>query len=74
MAAGGATAPLTKLDIAHQEDAHYWPCFLPDGRHFLYFVNRVSTEQDGVYLGLLDGKENRRLLADESNAIFAAGT
>jgi hypothetical protein len=47
--------------------------FLPDGRHFLYVVIRASPQQNGVYLGSLDGKENRRVLPDESSAVFAAG-
>ncbi len=35
-AAGGATAPATKLDATHGENTHRWPWFLPDGRHFLF--------------------------------------
>jgi hypothetical protein len=52
---------------------YQFPVFLPDGRHFLYRVNRVSPDQDGLHLSSLDGKENRRVLTDESSAIFAAG-
>jgi hypothetical protein len=35
-AAGGTPVPLTQLDAARQESAHFAPWFLPDGRHFLY--------------------------------------
>jgi hypothetical protein len=45
--------------------------FLPDGRHFLYLAS--GGEQSGVYLSSLDGKENRRILADQSTVVFAAG-
>ncbi len=47
------------------------PAFLPDGRHFLYLVRSGAVEQIGVYASSLDGKENRRILADLSGAVFA---
>src|SRR5262245_39698022 len=49
-----------------------FPVFLPDRRHFLELV-RGSTVADktGIYLGSLDGKENRRILTDVSNVAFA---
>jgi len=46
--------------------------FLPDGRHFLSRVSG-SEKENGVYLSSLDGKENRRVLTDESMVVFAAG-
>jgi dipeptidyl aminopeptidase/acylaminoacyl peptidase len=46
--------------------------FLPDGQHFLYLLNR-SAEQNGVYISSLDGKESRRVLADDSSVLFASG-
>jgi hypothetical protein len=64
-AAGGVPADVTTRKGRY-------PMFLPDGRHFLYLVIGLEKE-NGIYLGSLDGKENRRLLADESNAVFAAG-
>src|SRR5262249_13151885 len=33
----------------------------------------VPVEQGGVYLSSLDGKENRRILADQSSAVLAGG-
>ena len=44
-----------------------FPHFLPDGRHFLYFV----AETRGVYLGQLDAPERRRLLDADAAAVFA---
>jgi Tol biopolymer transport system component len=49
-----------------------YPVFLPDGRHFLYLLTGLEKD-NGIYLGSLDGKENWRVLADESSAVFAAG-
>ena len=45
--------------------------FLPDGRHFLYQVRAGGGELNGIYVSSLDGKENRRVLADVSGAVFA---
>ena len=50
-----------------------YPLFLPDGNHFLYVVTRASPEENGMYFRSLDGKENRRILPDESSAVFAGG-
>jgi serine/threonine protein kinase len=50
-----------------------FPQFLPDGRHFLYLVTRASAEENGIYFRSLDGKENRRLVSDESGFFFASG-
>jgi len=65
-AAGGAPVDLKIKDGRH-------PAFLADGRHFLYTMTSAATvaEQGGIYVGSLDGKENRRLLADRSRAVFA---
>jgi len=54
-AKGGAATPLTKLDLARGENAHYWPAFLPGGAQFVYFVRSTKPENGGVYLAWLDG-------------------
>jgi hypothetical protein len=48
-----------------------WPQFLPDGRRFLFLSANGRPENNGVYLGSLDGREPIRLLAAESAAGFA---
>jgi eukaryotic-like serine/threonine-protein kinase len=65
-AAGGVSSGVTQI----KGDLRF-PVFLPDGRHFLYLVTRISPEKNGVYLSSLDGQENRRILADVSSAVFA---
>jgi Tol biopolymer transport system component len=50
-----------------------FPVFAPDGRHFLFLMSGGPAEQKGVYLSSLDGKENRRVLADQSGVVLAAG-
>jgi serine/threonine protein kinase/Tol biopolymer transport system component len=69
-AAGGSVTAVTTLDAARQE-SHLRPCFLPDGRHFLYLVTGLPESEAGLYLASLDNQERRRLLAAESNAAYA---
>jgi serine/threonine protein kinase/Tol biopolymer transport system component len=71
-AAGGAPTTLLRPDLKRKESDYYVPSFLPDGRHFLYFVNSSDKDTRGIYLGSLEGDVRRRLLGDASNAIYAA--
>lgn len=68
-ATGGTPAMVVK---APKGLARY-PLFLTGGHDFLYVVTRASPEENGIYFRSLDGKENRRILRDESSASFAAG-
>jgi serine/threonine protein kinase/Tol biopolymer transport system component len=47
------------------------PVFLPDGRRFLYVARGGTADSSGIFVGSLDGTENRRLLADVSPTVFA---
>jgi Tol biopolymer transport system component len=68
---GGTPQPVTMLAPGHT--GHRAPHFLPDGRHFLYFVFG-STAVRGVYVGHLDDGAVRRLVADaDTPAVYAAG-
>ena len=67
-AAGGVPTQVTRT-----KGTFLFPVFLPDGRHFLY-LTLGFPEQAGVYLASLDGKENRRVLADDSSVAVAART
>jgi len=64
-ASGGEGVPVTKP--GPQESSHRFPQFLPDGRHFLYFV---QGSVPGVYVGGLDGSTQRLVNAD-GQASFA---
>jgi Tol biopolymer transport system component len=61
---GGEVTPVTTLDRPGQENAHRYPTFLPDGRHFLYSIQSGRKETRGVYIGSLDGTLKQRLLDD----------
>jgi len=72
-ASGGTPVPVTKFE-AGQAPSHRWPFFLPDGKHFLYlFVAARDPATDAVYYASVDGHENRRLVASQSNAVYADG-
>jgi Tol biopolymer transport system component len=65
-AAGGVPADVTKT-----KGSYRFPRFLPGGRRFLYSVAIDTADKDGVFVGSLDGNENRRILADVTSAQFA---
>ena len=52
-------------------ESHFTPSFLPDGRHFLYWVSG-KPETTGIYLSSLqEGAQPVRLLPDNAPARFA---
>jgi serine/threonine protein kinase len=55
-AEGGSPTPVTRPNPERKEQLHYFPSFLPDGRHFLYFCKSSIPEYKGVYIGSLDLK------------------
>ena len=67
---GGMPAGVTQLEGGHA--GHSLPHFLPDGRHFLYYVTG-SPEARGVYVGQLDGTATRKLFDADSAAVYASG-
>lgn len=70
-ATGGEPSQLTELDQSRFEISHRWPFFLPDGRHFLYFVRSSQAESGGIYVGSLDSKETKRLLPTSLSAVYS---
>jgi serine/threonine protein kinase len=65
---GGAVDQVTRLEKDHA--THRFPSFLPDGRHFLYYVVGPAHVR-GIHLGVLDG-ESRRLFDAETAGVFLA--
>ena len=74
-AKGGKPVVMRGLDEAKFEDFHYWPYFLPDGRHFLYLVRSARPENSGIYVESLEaqpgGGRRKLLLNATSNAAYA---
>jgi Tol biopolymer transport system component len=59
-AAGGRPEPATTLDATAAETHHLHPSFLPDGRHYVFYV---AGRQRGLYVGEL-GSNQRTFLFD----------
>lgn len=70
-ATGGKAVKLMTLDPAKGERAQLWPQFLPDGKHFLFFLLTAMTDTTGVYTGSLDSAEFHRLFQAETNAVYS---
>jgi serine/threonine protein kinase len=58
-AGGGQPAPATRLDAANDETHHLYPAFLPDGRHFVFYV---AGKRRGLHVGSLDEPAHTWLL------------
>jgi Tol biopolymer transport system component len=60
---GGNAVEITKPDSSRHETGLRFPCFLPDGRHYLYVSLPRKREGFDVYLGELDSKQPTRIMA-----------
>jgi len=69
-ATGGEPVAATRIE-APQQRGHSSPVFLPDGRHFLFFVTG-SPEARGVYVGQLDRLNTTRLFDADAPAVYAS--
>ena len=76
-AAGGKATAVTTPDTSRRLVSHRWPCFLPDGKHFIYFsrtsLGGVEGKEDDCVVGSLDGKVRKRLMPAKGNALYASG-
>jgi Tol biopolymer transport system component len=72
-AKGGVVTAATTLDADRAAIAHYWPQFLPDGRHFLYYQRSSKPEYQGVYVTALDSSSSTRILENDGMALSASG-
>jgi eukaryotic-like serine/threonine-protein kinase len=70
--AGGMLTRVTSLDSTAQETTHRFPSFLPDGKHFLFFV-QAHKGKSGIYLGSLDSGEKSFLVSSDRSAVFSSG-
>ena len=64
----GDPTPATRLEPL--QGAHYFPQFLPDGRHFLYWAANGRVP-NGVYIGQLDGSETHRVLEADFGPVYS---
>jgi len=75
-AAGGTPSAVTKL-LPNSTQSQHWPFFLPDGKHFLYFVNwsgPSNLQLNGLYTASLDTDATHQISSDIiGNVLFASG-
>lgn len=72
-AAGGQPESVTTLDLSRNDEAHRWPQFLPDGRHFVFMPWTAGSVIRTTQLASLDGGPTTALFESESAAIVAGG-
>ena len=76
-ASGGTPELATKITASVGNQAHRWPVFLPDGNHFLYFVDwstGPNSPPNGIYVGSLNSIDSKLISAEiVGNTQFASG-
>ena len=78
-ATGGEPVPVTSVEADTTARSHRFPCWLPDGRHFVYLSwrnganSRSSGNETALRLGSTDGSVDRELMVSQTNAIYAGG-
>ena len=68
---GGEPVEVARPDRARGDTGLRFPCFLPDGRHFLYVSLPRKQKGFDVYVGALDSKEPRHVVSALSAPIYA---
>jgi len=66
-AQGGEPKPIYSKPSEAVRD--HFPCFLPDGRHFLFNRAPGGTEAWGIWVGSLDSPEVKQLAADTGTGV-----
>ncbi len=66
-AAGGDPVLVTSPDSSRGETAHRYPCFLPDGEHFLFLATPERNGLHDVFAGSI-GSDQRKLLLHATRA------
>ena len=76
-AGGGTPEQIITPDSTNKQQSLRWPCFLPDGNHFLYSIENTATgssNNDAVYLGSLkDDKLKKIIFHGSTNVQYSSG-
>jgi Tol biopolymer transport system component len=74
-AEGGDPERVVVRDSERGEEQHYWPQFLPDGRHFLYHIRGAKPGLAGTYVASLDSKPEAQghiqVIANTRNSLYS---
>jgi serine/threonine protein kinase len=69
-AVGGVPAPLSTFDPARGDYRHVWPQWLPDSRHFLYFIQTNRSETTGVYASATGSPDANLIVASSAAGVY----
>jgi Tol biopolymer transport system component len=72
-AQGGELHPATRIYRADHEIGSAWPCFLPDGEHFLYIGTRSEGGRGDIRLGRLGTLDSKLLGQADGRVEYAPG-
>ena len=70
-ASGGTPVPVTTVDGSHGQRAHLWPHFLPDGRRFVFQVQKANDEA-ATAVGQIDAAGSVRIAEGRGPTAFVA--
>ncbi len=70
-ASGGAIEQATTLDTVARHVAHRFPCFLPDGEHFLFVALPAGPRGFDVFVGSLGSSKVKRIMEADCAPVFA---
>jgi Tol biopolymer transport system component len=70
-AEGGKPTPIELPGAENHRAPVSWPSFLPDGRHFLYWMRTKTDLDGGIYLAAIDAQtEGRKLTSADTLSVF----
>ena len=74
-AGGGELKPATRIDRTRHEVGTGWPCFLPDGQHFLFIGNLegAGVSTGDIRLGKLGSLDSKWLGQSDGRVEYAPG-
>jgi len=71
-ATGGEPEPASRIPVGSEVGTQRFPCFLPDGRRFLFYASTGTGVEPGeLYLGRLGSLDSKRLGVASSAALYA---
>jgi len=71
---GGKVQSVTRFDSTTGQVPRF-PCFLPDGDHFLFSLLNVDGDNSSdVFVGSLETFESKKILDDAASAVYSSGS
>jgi eukaryotic-like serine/threonine-protein kinase len=67
---GGDVKVVLSPDKTRQESRVFWPAFLPDGRHFLYYSLGPDPAKSGIRIGSIDSDQTVLLVSGTGPAFY----